>query len=82
MCPSVAPDASTIFRNCFAQVSALNRFCFSRAVENGLKLVIATPGSGRPQQIANEIGASTRFPGRNLDVIVDFGKETNALRPY
>jgi type III pantothenate kinase len=73
-CSSV-PDATYSLRNCFLKYFRVEPFILQPGAKTGLKIRYRNPLEVASDQIANAIGAVTRFPGRNL-LIVDFGTAT------
>src|SRR6516225_3852046 len=72
---SVVPDAVHSLRNCFRKYFRLEPFLLQPGAKTGLKIRYRNPLEVGADKIANAIGAVTRFPGRNLQ-IVDFGTAT------
>jgi type III pantothenate kinase len=73
-CSSV-PDAGHSLRNCFLKYFKIEPFVLQPGAKTGLKIRYRNPLEVGSDQIANAMGAVTRFPGKNL-LIVDFGTAT------
>ena len=73
-CSSV-PDAGHSLRNCFLKYFRIEPFVLQPGVKTGLKIRYRNPLEVGSDQIANAMGAVTRFPAVNL-LIVDFGTAT------
>src|SRR5215472_14360822 len=72
---SVVPDVVHSLRNCFRKYFRFEPFVLQPGAKTGLKVRYRDPLEVGADKIANAIGASVRFPGRNL-LIIDFGTAT------
>lgn len=72
---SVVPDIVHSLRNCFRKYFRFEPFVLQPGVKTGLKIRYRNPLEVGADKIANAIGASSRFPNRNL-LILDFGTAT------
>ena len=72
---SVVPDIVHSLRNCFRKYFRFEPFVLQPGVKTGLKISYRNPLEVGADKIANAIGASGRYPGRNL-IIIDFGTAT------
>jgi type III pantothenate kinase len=69
------PDAVHSLKNCFRKYFELEPFLLQPGVRTGLKIRYRNPLEVGADKIANAIGASALYPGRNL-LILDFGTAT------
>lgn len=72
---SVVPEIIYPLRSCCRKYFGLDPFILQAGVKTGLKIRYRNPLEVGPDRIANAIGATHLFPGRNL-IIVDFGTAT------
>jgi type III pantothenate kinase len=72
---SVVPDVLHSLKNCFRKYFRFEPLLLQPGVRTGLKIRYRNPLEVGADKIANALGGTTRFPGRNL-IIVDFGTAT------
>ena len=72
---SVVPDLIYSLRNCCRKYFGVDPFILQAGVKTGLKIQYRNPLEVGPDRIANAIGATHRYPDRNL-IIIDFGTAT------
>jgi type III pantothenate kinase len=72
---SVVPDVIYSLRSCCRKYFGLDPFILQAGVKTGLKIRYRNPLEVGPDRIANSIGATHLYPGRNL-IIIDFGTAT------
>jgi type III pantothenate kinase len=72
---SVVPEIIYSLRSCCRKYFGLDPFILQAGAKTGLKIRYRNPLEVGPDRIANAIGATHLYPGRNL-IIVDFGTAT------
>jgi type III pantothenate kinase len=72
---SVVPEMIYPLRSCHRKYFGIDPFILQAGARTGLKIRYRNPLEVGPDRIANAIGATHLYPGRNL-VIVDFGTAT------
>ncbi len=72
---SVVPELVYSLRSCCRKYFALDPFILQAGARTGLRIRYRNPLEVGPDRIANAIGATHLYPGRNL-VVVDFGTAT------
>lgn len=72
---SVVPEVIYSLRSCFRKYFSIDPFILQSGVKTGLKILYRNPADVGADRVANAIGATHLFPGRNL-IIVDFGTAT------
>jgi type III pantothenate kinase len=74
-CCSVVPDVVYSVRSCCRKYFGTDPFILQAGAKTGLKIRYRNPLEVGADRIANAIGATHRFPDRNL-IIIDFGTAT------
>ena len=74
-CCSVVPDVVYSVRSCCRKYFGTDPFVLQAGAKTGLKIRYRNPLEVGADRIANAIGATHRFPDRNL-IIIDFGTAT------
>jgi type III pantothenate kinase len=72
---SVVPEIIYSLRSCCRKYFGLDPFILQAGAKTGLKIRYRNPLEVGPDRIANAMGATHLYPGRNL-IIVDFGTAT------
>jgi type III pantothenate kinase len=72
---SVVPDIIYSLRSCCRKYFGLDPFILQAGVKTGLKIRYRNPLEVGPDRIANAVGGTHLYPGRNL-IIIDFGTAT------
>lgn len=74
-CCSVVPSINHSVKNACLKYFNLDPFFLKTGVKTGLKIRYKNPGDVGADRIANSVGATALFPGKNL-IIADFGTAT------
>ncbi|HEX4924912.1 MAG TPA: type III pantothenate kinase, partial [Bdellovibrionales bacterium] len=72
---SVVPDLVHSLKNCCQKYFKINPFILQAGIKTGLKIKYKNPLELGADRIANAIGATLLYPGRNL-IVIDFGTAT------